>query len=211
MTDILKLDATGQLNALEMKRISAVELLDASVARHEAVKGLINAVVATDIERARHRAAAIDDARAKGEPLGALAGLPMTIKDTFDVDGMPASSGLDVFRHRTASDATVVARTRAQGAVIWGKTNVPVLAGDFQTYNAIYGTTNNPWNPERTTGGSSGGAAACLATGVTALEIGSDIGGSLRTPANFCGVFSHKPTWGVVPQHGHIPPPPGAN
>jgi len=210
MTDILSLDATDQLGALEAKKISAAELLDAAVGRYEATHAQLNAVVATDLERARRRAGEIDERRARGEALGPLAGLPMTIKDSLDVEHMPASSGLEALRQRTAEDAVVVASSRAAGAVIWGKTNVPVMTADWQSFNALYGTTNNPWNLERTCGGSSGGAAAMLAAGVTALEIGSDIGGSLRVPANFCGVFSHKPTWGLVPQAGHVPPKPGA-
>ena len=209
MTDILSLDATAQLLALETKRISAVELLEATLARHDAVNPRLNAVVTTDLERARRRARAIDDQRAVGEHLGMLAGLPMTIKDTFDVGDMPASAGLKGLLGRTPRDAVVVARARAQGAVIWGKTNVPVMAGDWQSYNDLYGATSNPWDLTRTPGGSSGGAAAALASGITALEIGSDIGGSLRVPASFCGVFSHKPTWGLVSQRGHIPPRPG--
>ncbi|MFI4974230.1 MAG: amidase family protein [Caulobacterales bacterium] len=211
MSDILSLDATAQLGALETRRISALELLEASVCRRDKVNPLINAVVAVDLERARHWAKAIDELRVKGDLIGALAGLPMTIKDTLDVEGMPASSGLDEFRHRRAKDAVVVAHARHAGAVIWGKTNVPVMAGDWQSYNAIYGTSSNPWDLDRTTGGSSGGAAAALATGITALEIGSDIGGSLRVPASFCGVYSHKPTWGFVSQVGHVPPRPGSH
>ncbi|HEY8002712.1 MAG TPA: amidase family protein, partial [Phenylobacterium sp.] len=152
----------------------------------------------------------IDERRARGDALGPLAGLPMTVKDTFDAEGLPASSGLDVFRHGSRPDAACVAHVRRAGAVIWGKTNTPVMAGDWQTFNALYGTTNNPWDAGRTTGGSSGGAAAALAADVTALEIGSDIGGSLRIPASFCGVYSHKPTWGLVDQHGHVPPAPGS-
>ena len=209
MADILALDATGQLQALATGRIGAVELLEEVLRRHNACHAEINAVVATDLERARLRARAIDEQRAKGETLGPLAGLPMTIKDTFDVEGMPASSGLKELLGRHPRDAGAVARAKAADAVIWGKTNTPVLAGDWQTYNALYGTTNNPWNLERTCGGSSGGAAAALAARVTALEIGSDIGGSLRVPANFCGVFAHKPTWGMVSQLGHVPPRPG--
>ena len=166
-------------------------------------------MVVTDLDPARKRAQAIDRQRAAGEHMGALAGLPMTIKDTFDVEGMPASAGLKGLLGRATKDAVVVARARAAGAVIWGKTNVPVMAGDWQSYNGLYGTTNNPWDLTRTCGGSSGGAAAALATRMTALEIGSDIGGSLRVPASFCGVFSHKPTWGLVSQRGHIPPRPG--
>src|SRR6476646_231933 len=122
----------------------------------------------------------------------------------------PASSGVAALRTRMGQDAAAVRLAKQAGAVIWGKTNTPVMAGDWQTFNALYGTTNNPWDPARTTGGSSGGAAAALAAGVTALEIGSDIGGSLRVPASFCGVYSHKPTWGLVDQQGHGPPTPGS-
>src|SRR5678815_4519495 len=210
MSDILKLDATDQLSALAARRVSALELLEASLSRQQQVHGRLNAVVATSLERAMEHARAIDERRAKGEAMGPLAGLPMTIKDTFDVVGMPASSGLEALRRRVAEDADVVGAARDAGAVIWGKTNVPVMAGDWQSFNGLYGTTNNPWDVTRTPGGSSGGAAAALAAGVTALEIGSDIGGSLRVPAGFCGVFSHKPTWGLVSQHGHVPPSPGS-
>ncbi len=210
MDDLLKRDATDQLAALNAKRVSAVELLKAALARHEQTHGRINAVVAVDLERAIERARAMDDLRVRGETLGLLAGLPMTVKDTLDVVGLPASSGLKSLRQRQAEDASAVKLAKQAGAVIWGKTNTPVMAGDWQTFNALYGTTNNPWDGARTTGGSSGGAAAALATGVTALEIGSDIGGSLRIPASFCGVYSHKPTWGLVDQHGHVPPSPGS-
>ena len=207
---LLGLDATGQINALASRRLSALELLTASVARNAEVKGRLNAVVEMDLDRARERAKAVDDLRAKGEALGPLAGLPMTIKDTLDVEGMPASAGIEALRHRMAADAAAVRHVRKAGAVIWGKTNVPVMAGDWQSYNSVYGTTNNPWDQDRTPGGSSGGAAAALAAGVTALEIGSDIGGSLRVPAGFCGVFAHKPTYGLVSQVGHVPPMPGS-
>ena len=210
MEELLKRDATDQLAALSSKRVSSLELLKASLARHEQTHVRLNAVVAVDLERALERARAIDELRARGETLGVLAGLPMTVKDTLDVVGMPASSGLRHLRTRQAEDAATVRHARHAGAVIWGKTNTPVMAGDWQTFNALYGTTNNPWDGTRTTGGSSGGAAAALAAGVSALEIGSDIGGSLRVPASFCGVFSHKPTWGLVNQHGHVPPSPGS-
>jgi amidase len=203
-------DATDLLAALAAKRVSAVELLKAELERHAQTHRALNAVVAMDAERALDQARAVDDLRAKGESVGLLAGLPMTVKDTFDVVGLPASAGLETLRRRQAEDATAVRYAKAAGAVIWGKTNTPVLAGDWQTYNGLYGTTNNPWDVTRTPGGSSGGAAAALAAGVTALEIGSDIGGSLRVPASFCGVYSHKPTWGVVRQHGHVPPSPGS-
>jgi amidase len=209
MSDLLSLDATGQLAALSSGRISAVELLEAVRRRWQAFNGEVNAVVVTDWERASERARAVDDRRAKGDPTGPLAGLPMTVKDTLDVEGMPASAGVDAFRHGHRPDAVSVSHARLSGAVIWGKTNTPVMAGDWQTYNALYGQTNNPWDLERTPGGSSGGAAAALATLMTALEIGSDIGGSLRVPASFCGVYAHKPTWGLVSQVGHVPPRPG--
>jgi amidase len=209
MNDALNLDATAQLAALADGRFSARDLLEAAVERADATQATLNAVVVRDIERARRDAEAVDEARVRGRPLARLAGLPMTIKDTLDVQSMPASSGLRSLLDRAAPDAATVARARAEGAVIWGKTNVPVMAGDWQSFNALYGVTNNPWDGTRTPGGSSGGAAAAVAAGITALEIGSDIGGSLRVPASFCGVFSHKPTYGLVPQRGHVPPRPG--
>jgi amidase len=203
--------ARDMLADLAAKRVSARELLDAHMARHEALHTRLNAVVETDIPRARDEAQAIDDARAKGMVLGALAGLPMTIKDGFDVEGMPATAGLPALAHRSrdCADADLVAAVRRRGAIVWGKTNVPLMLGDFQTYNDIYGTTNNPYDLSRTPGGSSGGAAAALAAGIAPLEIGSDIGGSLRHPANFCGVLSLKPTWGALSLRGHVPPMPG--
>jgi len=210
VADILEIDAVAQLSALAARRISAVELLKLGLTRHARTHETLNAVVMADPERALAQAKAIDDRRAKGETLGPLAGLAMTIKDTLDVAGMAASAGLEPLRRRQAEDATAVAQARAAGAVIWGKTNVPVMAGDWQSANSLYGVTRNPWDPQRTPGGSSGGAAAAIAARVTALEIGSDIGGSLRVPAAFCGVYSHKPTWGLVPQHGHVPPSPSS-
>ncbi|THD58330.1 MAG: amidase [Phenylobacterium sp.] len=208
--DLLKRDATEQLALLAGKKISAAELLKIALARHEATHARLNAVVAVDPERALEHAKAIDEQRARGETLGPLAGLPMTVKDTLDVVALPASSGLKHLRQRQAQDASAVRLAKHAGVVVWGKTNVPVLAGDWQSFNSLYGTTNNPWDTARTPGGSSGGAAAALAAGVTPLEIGSDIGGSLRVPASFSGVCSHKPTWGLVNQHGHVPPSPGS-
>lgn len=211
MTDVTLRPAVEMLADLAARRISARELLDAHLDRHGQVHGRINAVVATDLDRARADAAAIDDARARGETLGPLAGLPITVKDGFDVAGMPAVSGVPALaeRPKDCADADVVAGVRRAGAVPWGKTNVPVMLGDWQSFNDVYGTTNNPYDVTRTSGGSSGGAAAALATGVTPLEIGSDIGGSLRHPANFCGVYSLKPTFGVLSMRGSVPPGPG--
>lgn len=210
-SDLARLDATTQLMAMATRRISAAALLEASVAQADASKAL-NAVVRRDLENARQRARTIDERRLAGETaeaLGLLAGLPMTVKDTLDVDGLAASSGQKSLLGRAAGDAAAVGRVRTEGAVIWGKTNTPVMAGDAQTYNALYGTTNNPWDEDLTPGGSSGGAAAALAAGITPLEIGSDLSGSLRIPASFCGVFAHKPTFGLVSQRGHVPPAPG--
>lgn len=204
--------ARDMLADLAAKKISARELLDLHVARKDAVNGKLNAVVETDLAHAQAAAKSIDDARAHGAALGVLAGLPMTIKDGWDVTGMPATSGNPAFakRDKNCVDADVVNAVRKAGAVVWGKTNVPFMLGDIQSYNAIYGTTNNPWDVTKTPGGSSGGAATALAAGITPLEIGSDIGGSLRHPANFCGVCSLKPTWGVLSQRGQVPPVPGA-
>jgi amidase len=202
--------ARQMLADLAVKKISARELLDLHVARNEALHNKLNAVIETDLEHAQAAAKSIDDARAHGAELGALAGLPMTIKDGLDVFGMPASAGARGFykRNKNCLDADMVAAVRREGAVIWGKTNVPYMLGDIQSYNEIYGTTNNPYDVTKTPGGSSGGAAAALAAGITPLEIGSDIGGSLRHPANFCGVVSLKPTWNVLSLRGHVPPAP---
>jgi len=202
--------ARSMVADLAAKKISARDLLAAHLVQNDKIAGPINAVIETDIARARKDAAAIDDARAKGAALGPLAGLPMTIKDGFDVQNMPAMSGNPALKDRSkdCADATVVADTRQAGAVIWGKTNVPFMLSDIQSFNAIHGTTNNPYDTTKVPGGSSGGAAAALATGVTPLEIGSDIGGSLRHPANFCGVTSLKTTWGSLSGRGHVPPLP---
>ncbi|MCQ4190979.1 amidase family protein [Methylocystis suflitae] len=206
MIDLLSLDATDQIKALTAKHISARELLEASIARVEALDAQLNAVVAKDLDRARAEAQHIDERRARGENLGPLAGLPMTVKDHFDIEGFPASFGGDAsLLNRKVKDAAVIKKVRGADAVIWGRTNLALYGGDVQTYNALYGTTNNPWDVTRTPGGSSGGSAVALATGMTALEIGSDIGGSLRHPANFCGVFTHKPTYGLVSQGGFCP------
>jgi len=203
--ELLSLDATAQLERLEARSASARELLEASLKRADVVNGAINAVVARDVDRAMADARDVDERRARGERIGRLAGLPMTIKDTFDVAGLPASAGMRELLDRKTADADVVERVRREGAIVWGKTNTPVKAADFQTFNALYGTTRNPWDLSRTPGGSSGGSAAALAVRITALEIGADIGGSLRIPASFCGVYAHKPTYGLVSQRGLQP------
>ena len=202
--------AADQLDALRRKQVGARELLELQLAHVETYNPAYNAVVVLDEEGARAAADAIDDARARGVELGPLAGLPMTIKDAFEVVGMTATCGMTTLRgHRPTRDADAVQRLRDAGAVFFGKTNVPAGAADWQSCNALYGLTRNPWNPDRTVGGSSGGSAASVAAGFAALELGSDIAGSIRVPSHFCGVFGHKPSYGVVSVRGHIPPPPG--
>lgn len=196
--------------ALERGDVSSVELVDACVARIEALNPSLNAVVATDFERAREAARSADDARSTGAALGPLHGIPMTIKDALETAGLVTTSGAPELRdHVPTADAVAVERAVAAGAIVLGKTNLPMYAGDWQTYNEVYGRTNNPWDVTRTVGGSSGGSAASLAAGFVPLEIGSDIAGSIRNPAHYCGVYGHKPSYGIVPTRGHIPGPPG--
>ena len=186
--------------------ISAVEACDAAIARIEAKNGPLNAVVVKDYDRARDAAKAIDDSRTEDDARPLL-GVPMTLKEANDVAGLPTTWGFEMFANfQPQEDAPPVARLKAAGAVIVGKTNVPVALTDWQTVNPVYGRTVNPYDPSRTPGGSSGGSAAALASGMVPLELGSDIGGSIRFPANFCGVWGHKPTYGIVPLKGHNPP-----
>jgi amidase len=198
--------ASELLRMLADKRVSAVELVDFAIARIEALDPKINAVVLRDFERTRAAAKEADTALARGERRPLL-GLPMTVKEQFNIAGLPTTWGNPKFRDwRPEADALAVRRLKAAGAAVIGKTNVPLRLGDWQSYNDVYGTTNNPWDVGRTPGGSSGGAAAALAAGFVPLEFGSDIGGSLRCPAHFCGVFSHKPSLDLVPQRGAGPP-----
>src|SRR5262249_20067095 len=148
--------------------------------------------------------------RARRGPVGPLAGLPMTIKDAFEVVGMPATYGLPpLANHRPERDAVGVARLRSTKAALFGKTTVATMVADRQSNNPVYGLSRNPWNPDRTVGGSSGGAAGAMASGLAGLEFGSDIGGSIRVPSHYCGVFGHKPSYDIIPTRGHIPPMPG--
>lgn len=184
-------------------RVGALELLDHYLARVKRLDGDLGAVCVLDVDRARKRARAADRAAAKGEWWGPLHGVPMTVKEAFDVAGLPTTWGVPDLKDNVATtDAVAVQRLRAAGAVIFGKTNVPVMLADWQSFNPLYGTTRNPWNPERVPGGSSGGAAAALAAGLTGLEIGSDIGGSIRDPAHFCGIYGHKPTYQLCAADG---------
>ena len=201
--DLAFQSATELSRRLRRRELSSVELLQHYLRRIERLNPAINAVVVLDAERALQRARAADAALARGELWGPLHGLPMTVKESFDVPGLPTTWGFESMRDNIATQtATSVQRLQDAGAVIFGKTNVPVAMADWQTFNPVYGTTNNPWDPGRTPGGSSGGSAAALAAGLTALELGSDIGASIRNPAHYCGVWGHKPSWGVVPQRG---------
>ena len=193
-------------DALHARKISSLELVDHTVARIEALDQRLNAVVVRDFERAREAAKAADVALARGERRPLL-GIPVTIKELFNVAGLPTTWGIPEFKDFVPKDdAVLVSRVKSAGAVILGKTNVPFQGRDIQSYNDIYGTTNNPWDLSRTPGGSSGGSAAALAAGFGTLSFGSDTGGSLRVPAHFCGICAHKPTLGLVPARGHTPP-----
>jgi amidase len=193
--------------AIRRKEISSLELTELYIDRVEKYDKRVNAVVVHDFERGRDATRSADDALARGESFGPLHGVPMTIKEAYDIEGLPTTWGIPAFKDNVATqDSEYVRRLKAAGAHFFGKTNVPLELADFQSFNDIYGTTNNPWNLERVSGGSSGGSAAALAAGLTALEAGSDIGGSIRNPAHFCGIYGHKPTWGVVSDLGHALP-----
>jgi amidase len=210
MSDIVTRPAHELATALRRREVSSRELLDCCLERIERLNPSLNAVVTLDPDGAHRAADAADAALARGDVSGPLHGVPMTIKDSYDTAGVRTTCGLEAWDRVPERDAEAVRRLRGAGAVIFGKTNTPTLTADLQTFNPIFGTTNNPWDTTRTSGGSSGGAAAAVATGMTALELGSDIAGSIRVPSNWCGTCGHKPSWGVVPQRGHLPPAPGA-
>jgi len=210
MVDIAFRSATDLTAAIQAREVSSRELLEHYLQRVERLNPKLNAVVTLAVDAARERAAAADQALARGETWGPLHGLPMTIKDVYETAGIRTTCGIDTLAdHVPSANAVAVQRLVDSGAIIFGKTNVPVAAADWQSYNPIFGTSNNPWDLGRTPGGSSGGAAAALAAGLTPLELGSDIGGSIRVPSHFCGVYGHKPTYGLIPTRGHIPGPPG--
>jgi Asp-tRNA(Asn)/Glu-tRNA(Gln) amidotransferase A subunit family amidase len=197
-------DATSSLirliEALDARDVSARELLELHLDRIERLDGPINSVVTIEPARAHAEATAVDQARAAGHSVGPLAGVPVTVKDAIATAGIRSTGGAVELRdHVPDDDATVVAGIRDAGAVVFAKTNVPRWSGDYQTYNEMFGTTNNPWDLDRTPGGSSGGPAAAVAMGFTGFEIGTDIGGSIRVPSSFCGVYGHKPSFGIIP------------
>jgi amidase len=207
MSDIAFQPAYKLARLLKSRKLSAKELLETCLSQYVRHNDKINAVVVTDFERAKKAAAASDRRLAKGKSLSMFDGVPMTAKESFDWSGTPSTWGDPKLANNIATtDAVALSRLTSAGAVMYGKTNVPFHLADWQSFNAIYGTTGNPWDVRRTPGGSSGGAAAALATGMSVIEIGSDIGASIRNPAHYCGVFGHKPTYGVVPYRGHLMP-----
>jgi amidase len=201
---------THLANAIREKHISAVEVIEAHLAQIERYNPVLNAVVTLDATHARERAQAADKALSHGEVWGPLHGVPFTLKDAHATAGVRTTSGSTDLDHVPSADGTVAARLKAAGGILLGKTNVPPLLGDFQTANPLFGQTNNPWNTERTSGGSSGGAAAAVASGMTPFDVGTDLSGSIRLPAHFCGVLGLKPTEHRVSLDGILPglPPP---
>jgi len=207
MNDRAFASATELSEEIRDRRIGCVELLDFYLARAERYNPALNAIVVWQVDQARDRARAADAALVRGECWGPLHGIPMTVKESFNVAGLPTTFGNPLWKDNIAAgNAFLIDRLLQAGAIVYGKTNVPYMLADAQSYNEIYGTTNNPWDPARSPGGSSGGEAATLAAGLSALGAGSDIAGSLRNPAHYSGVYGHKPTWGLISTRGHAPP-----
>lgn len=203
--DICFADATGLAGRIREKEVSPVEVVTAHLDRISAINPRLNAVV-TLADDALQQARLAEQAVMKGDVAGPLHGVPFTCKDMFDVAGVRTTRGSKLFEHRVAeSEATAVARLKRAGGIFLGKTNVPEFALWWETDNRVFGRTNNPWNLERITGGSSGGEAAAIAAGLSPLGIGSDVGGSIRMPAHYCGIVGLKPTHGRVPLTGHWP------
>ena len=206
MTDLAYRTTTQLAAMIADGELGSEELLDHLLARVDRLNPKLNAIVVDCRERAREACRAADKARAQGGLLGPLHGVPMTVKEAYDLAGTPTTWGIPELKGNIAQhDAVLVERLQFAGAIVYGKTNVPLNLSDLQSYNEIYGQTGNPWDPSRVPGGSSGGSAASLAAGFAPLEMGSDIGGSIRNPAHFCGTFGHKPTWGLLPMRGHAP------
>lgn len=183
------------------RQLTSRQIVDAFIERIETKDGKVNAVVVRDFETARAAADAADSETAAGTTASkrALHGVPITVKERFDVSGLRTLNGTAATNSKVCgADSTVVAKLKAAGAIILGKTNVPLNSADWQAYNAVFGCTSNPWDLSRTPGGSSGGSAAALAAGFTPAEVGTDIGGSIRVPSSFCGLYGHKPTFGLI-------------
>ena len=201
------LPATTMATMVRRKEVSPVELVEAHLSRIEKLNPLLNAFVRVDAERSRQSARTAEAAVMRGEPARLLHGVPLTIKSSIDVAGLPSETGSRLRAGRMApADAPIVARLKAAGAVIMGNTNAPEMLMSWETDNSLYGRTNNPWDLERTAGGSSGGESAAIAAGLSAAGVGSDGGGSSRVPAHFTGICGLKPTPGRIPSTGHYPP-----
>ncbi len=201
-----KVTALQMAKAIEKKELSAVELLEAHFKQVDEINPQINAIIWQDRQAAVEEARKCDTETAKGHSRGHLHGVPVTVKESFDLKGSPTTWGYLPWKDNIIdTDSDAVARYRNAGAIVYGKTNVPLKLVEWQSFNEIYGTTSNPWDTSRTPGGSSGGSAAAMASGMSALDVGSDIGSSIRNPAHYCGVFGLKPTWNVVSMQGHLP------
>ncbi len=199
--------ASQLLHMLRSRKVSSAELVSAFIERIESLNHHVKSVVTLREERAAEEADAADHRLAGREEIRPLEGLPITIKDSIETKGIRSTDGMKIFEHHIPTeDAPTVARLQAAGAIIIAKTNVPEMAMDYDCDNPLFGSTNNPWNIGRVPGGSSGGEAASLASGMCALGLGSDLGGSIRIPSHFCGVVGLKPTWGTIPGTGHMPP-----
>ena len=205
MTELWQQEAGALAKAIRSKALSSRELLEVYLARIDASNPRLNAVVTMDPDGARRAASAADDAVARGDDLGPLHGLPITVKDTLETAGMRSTGGATELRdHVPTNDTPAIAKVKAAGAIVFGKTNVPKWSGDSQTHNELFGITRNPWDDSRSPGGSSGGPAVSVACGFSAFEIGTDIGGSIRMPAHFTGICGHKPSFGIVPSRGYL-------
>ncbi|MEH2159280.1 amidase [Nostoc sp.] len=210
MNDLVFLAAHQLAKAIRDRQVSSAEVIAAYLSQIAQSNPTLNAIVTLDAENAIALSKAADQALAQGENWGVLHGVPVTIKDTIETKGLRTTSSYQPLAdYVPKQDATVVARLRAAGAIILGKTNTPQLADNFQTNSPLFGRTNNPWNHECTPGGSTGGGASAIAAGLSPLELGSDIGGSIRVPSHFCGIFGLKPTEHRVSTFGHIPELPG--
>ncbi len=202
---VATLPAVQLADGIRSGKFTSRDLLELYLDRIDRLNPAINAVVTLDADRARIAADEADAALARGDDVGPLHGLPVTIKDAIETEGIRSTGGaVELTDHVPAQDAPAVARLKDAGAIVFGKTNAPRWSGDIETFNELFGGSNNPWNVDHITGGSSGGSAAAVAAGLTSFELGTDIGGSVRIPSHCCGVFGLKPSFGVVPQRGYL-------
>ena len=197
--------ATRQANSIRNGEVTSRELLELTISRIEKINPVLKAIITLDLEQARKLADQADAKLGAGEEVGPLHGVPITVKDALETDGIRSTGGATELHNNVPSkDAPVVRALKDAGAIVFGKTNLPRWSGDIQSFNDMFGTTVNPWNTDRVPGGSSGGAAAAVSAGLSSFEIGTDIGGSIRFPASFCGIYGHKPSFGIVPSTGYI-------